>query len=231
MKKKMEVVKMKVLCACEYSGIVRDAFLKKGHFAISCDLLPCESSMHWVSDANHYQGNVFDILYKGWDLVIAFPPCTYLTNSGIRWFNEERYGDKARERKQLRLEAMEFVKKIWDSNTHVCIENPVGYLSNNWKKPTQIIQPYYFGDAESKRTCLWLKNLPKLEHTKLVEPKIHGYYKSGKKKGKPYYFSDALVSSKDRAKDRSKFWNGVANAMANQWTTNVIEKQKESMVF
>ena len=215
---------MKVLCACEYSGIVRDAFLNQGHHAVSCDLLPCESS---IEDSHlHYQGDLFDILYEDWDLVISFPPCTYLTNSGIRWFNEERYGDKARERKRLRLDAMEFVKRIWDSNTHVCIENPVGYLSNNWQKPTQIIQPYYFGEEESKRTCLWLKNLPKLKHTKYVEPKIHGYYKSGAKKGKPYYFSDALVNSKDRAKERSKFWNGVAEAMATQWTTNVINGQK-----
>ena len=203
---------MKVLVACEYSGIVRDAFTAKGHEAWSCDILPTES------EGNHIQGDVLEHLDKGWDLMIAHPPCTYLSNAGTRWFNEERYGDQARERKRLRLEALEFVKRFYNNNIpKVCIENPVGYLNNNWKKPSQIIQPYYFGDEESKRTCLWLKGLPLLEKTKIVKPKIYGYYKSGNKAGKPIYLHEWLGRKQDRSKLRSKFFKGVAEAMANQW--------------
>lgn len=203
---------MRVLIACEYSGIVRDAFAAKGHDAWSCDILPTEN------EGNHIQDDVLKHLDKSWDLMIAHPPCTYLSNAGIRWFNVEKYGDKAIERRRLRLDAMEFVKKFYDNNiSKVCIENPVGYLNYNWKKPDQIIQPYYFGDEDSKRTCLWLKNLPKLKHTKLVKPKIYGYYKTGKKIGKPIYFHEWHKWGKDRGKIRSKFWQGIANAMAEQW--------------
>ena len=205
---------MKVLVACEYSGIVRDAFAAKGHEAWSCDILPTESA------GNHIQGDVLEHLDKGWDLMIAHPPCTYLSNAGTRWFNEERYGDQARERKRLRLEALEFVKRFYDNKIpKVCIENPVGYLNNNWKKPSQIIHPYYFGDEESKRTCLWLKGLPLLKKTKVVKPKIYGYFKKGKKKGKPIYLHEWLVRlpQKIRGKVRSRFYKGIAEAMANQW--------------
>lgn len=199
---------MKVLIACEYSGIVRDAFTAKGHDAWSCDILPTESK------GNHIQDDIMKHLDKGWDLMIAHPPCTYLSNAGIRWFNIEKYGDKARERIKNRLLAMEFVKDLYHANIpKVCIENPVGYLNHNWKKPDQIIQPYYFGDEQSKRTCFWYKNLQPLKHTKLVKPKIYGYYKNGKKIGKPIYFHEW---HKD-AKIRSKFWPGVAKAMADQW--------------
>ncbi len=202
---------MKILIACEYSGIVRNAFAAKGHDAWSCDILPTESP------GNHFQGDVLEHLDKGWDMMIAHPPCTYLSNAGIAWFNEEKYGDKARTRKKLRLEAMEFVKKLYYNDIlKVCSENPVGYLNKNWKKPDQIIQPYFFGDEESKRTCFWFKNLKPLKHTKLVKPKIYGYYKTGKKIGKPIYFHEHN-SGKDRAKIRSKFWKGVADAMADQW--------------
>jgi len=203
---------MKVLVACEYSGIVRDAFTAKGHDAWSCDILPTESQ------GNHIQDDILKHLDKGWDLMIAHPPCTYLSNAGIRWFNEEKYGDKARLRKQLRLESLEFVKKLYYCNIpKICIENPVGYLNNNFKKPDQIVQPYFFGDEESKRTCFWFKNLNPLKHTKLVKPKIYGYYKSGNKIGNPIYFHE-YNSGKDRAKIRSKFWKGIATAMADQWS-------------
>jgi len=199
---------MKVLIACEYSGIVRDAFAAKGHDAWSCDILPTESK------GNHIKDDIMKHLDKGWDLMIAHPPCTYLSNAGIRWFNIDKYGDKARERIKNRLLAMEFVKDLYHANIpKVCIENPVGYLNHNWKKPDQIIQPYYFGDEQSKRTCFWYKNLQPLKHTKLVKPKIYGYYKTGKKIGKPIYFNEW---HKD-AKIRSKFWPGVAKAMADQW--------------
>jgi len=203
---------MRVLVACEYSGTVRDAFAKLGHDAWSCDILPTESK------GNHIQDDILKHLDNNWDLMIAHPPCTYLSNAGIRWFDEQKYGEKAKLRKKLRLEALEFVKKLYYCNIpKVCIENPVGYLNNNFKKPDQIVQPYFFGDEESKRTCLWYKNLKPLKHTKLVKPKIHGYLKSGKRKGSPIYFSDG-IGGKDRQKIRSKFWNGIAEAMANQWT-------------
>jgi site-specific DNA-cytosine methylase len=204
---------MRVLVACEYSGIVRDAFTKLGHDAWSCDILPTESL------GNHIQDDILKHLDNNWDLMIAHPPCTYLSNAGIRWFNEEKYGEKAKLRKQLRLEALEFVKKLYYCNIpKICIENPVGYLNHNFKKPDQIVQPYFFGDEESKRTCFWFKNLKPLEHTKLVKPKIYAYYKTGRKIGKPIYFHE-YNSGKDRAKIRSKFWNGIAEAMATQWGT------------
>ena len=203
---------MKVLIACEYSGIVRDAFTIRGHDAWSCDILPTES------EGNHIQDDIFNHLNKDWDLMIAHPPCTYLSNAGNRWFDEEKYGEKAKERKRLRLESLDFVKKLYDSNiSKVCIENPVGFLNNNWKKPAEVIQPYYFGDEDSKRTCLWLKNLQSLAYTNIVKPKIYGYHKRGNHKGMPIYFHEHLFSSKDRAKNRSKFWKGIASAMAEQW--------------
>ena len=204
---------MRVLVACEYSGTVRDAFTKLGHDAWSCDILPTESL------GNHIQDDILKHLDNNWDLMIAHPPCTYLSNAGIRWFNEEKYGEKAKLRKQLRLEALEFVKKLYYCNIpKICIENPVGYLNHNFKKPDQIVQPYFFGDEESKRTCFWFKNLKPLEHTKLVKPKIYAYYKTGRKIGKPIYFHE-YNSGKDRAKIRSKFWKGIAEAMAAQWGT------------
>ena len=200
---------MRILVACEFSGVVRDSFIEAGHYALSCDLLPSESSL-----GEHYQGDVFDIIGEKWDMMIAHPPCTYLSNCGNGWFNEDKYGNKARERKELRIEALNFVKKLWNSNIEkVCIENPVGYLNNNWLKPTQIIQPYYFGEQESKRTCLWLKGLPKLSKTSVVVPKIYWYGKNGK----PVYFTDSFFQNRDRSKLRSKFFKGVAKAMAQQW--------------
>ena len=204
---------MRVLVACEYSGTVRDAFTKLGHDAWSCDILPTESP------GKHIQDDILKHLDNNWDLMIAHPPCTYLSNAGIRWFNEEKYGEKAKLRKQLRLEALDFVKKLYYCNIpKICIENPVGYLNHNFKKPDQIVQPYFFGDEESKRTCFWFKNLKPLEHTKLVKPKIYAYYKTGRKIGKPIYFHE-YNSGKDRAKIRSKFWKGIAEAMAAQWGT------------
>jgi hypothetical protein len=137
-----------------------------------------------------------------------------LSNAGIGWFNEEKYGDKARERKRKRLEAFEFIKLLWNAPIpRICIENPVGFLNNNWQKPTQVIQPYQFGDADSKRTCLWLKNLPSLTPTKIITPIIYSYYKSGKRKGKPIYRTDYIRNQKER----SRFFEGIAKAMANQW--------------
>jgi len=203
---------MKILIACEFSGIVRDAFKIRGHDAWSCDLLPTERK------GQHIQGDVLEILDDNWDMMIAHPPCTYLSNAGIRWFNEERYGIKAKKRKQLRLAAREFVENLYNCKIpKIAIENPVGWLNNHWRKPNQVIQPWQFGDKESKKTCLWLKNLPKLTPTKIVKPKIYAYYKRGKKKGQPIYGNSYMLFTKDSGKIRSIFFQGIANAMAEQW--------------
>lgn len=215
---------MKVLIACEESGTVRDAFTKKGHDAISCDLQPSRTP------GKHYQGNVFDIINDGFDLMIGFPPCTFLTNAGIRWFNEERYGENAVQRKLKRLEAMKFFLALYNAPIpKVCLENPVGYPNSVFRKPDQIIQPYYFGDSHKKPTCLWMRCLPLLVHSKeddmfykkthIAEPepltiqyrKPSKYYKGGEVKKR--YFTDA---SRD-GKTRSVTFQGIANAMAEQW--------------
>ena len=205
---------MKILIACEESQVVCKAFREKGHEAYSCDILPCSGGHpEW-----HIQGDVLPLLEQEWDLMIAHPPCTYLSNAGIGWFNEEKYGDKARKRKELRLEAYDFVMKFANANIpKIVIENPTGWLNSHWRKPDQIIQPWQFGNTESKRTCLWIKGLPLLEHTKIVKPKIYGYYKRGKKKGMPIYGNCYLHFSKDRGKIRSKTFPGLAEAMAEQW--------------
>jgi len=184
---------MKVLIACEYSGRVRDAFIKKGHDAMSCDLLPTETP------GPHYQGNVLDILEDGWDLMIAHPPCTHLAVSGARWFK-----DKLEEQ----AEALWFVDCLFYAPIdRICIENPVSIISTWFRKPDQIIQPWMFGDSYQKKTCLWLKNLPKLKPTKVVDPGefvIHG----GKKIPKWY---------SNRELKRDKTFQGIALAMAEQW--------------
>jgi len=204
---------MRVLIACEYSGRVREAFRKRGHDAWSCDLLPSDDNSEF-----HFQGDCLNFIDRDWDLMIAHPPCTYLSNAGIRWFNEEKYGDKAIDRKRLRLEAHEFFMRLIDAPIEkIAIENPVGYMNSHYRKPDQTIHPYQFGDPESKRTCLWLKNLPKLKHTDVVEPKIYAYYKKGPKKGKPIYWCDYKMFGEDRWKIRSTTFQGIANAMADQW--------------
>ena len=204
---------MKVLVACEFSQVVTKAFRDKGHEAYSCDILPTDGNSNW-----HIQDDVMNHLKDGWDLMIAHPPCTYLSNAGIGWFNEEKYGDKAKQRKLSRLDAHQFVMLLFNSNIpKICIENPTGWLNSHWRKPDQIIQPYQFGDTESKRTCLWFKNLPLLKHTKIVKPKIYGYYKTGNKKGQPIYGNSWQKRSSDRWKERSITFQGIADAMAEQW--------------
>lgn len=205
---------MRVLVACEESQAVCIAFRELGHEAYSCDIIDCSGGHpEW-----HIKDDVLNHLNDGWDLMIAHPPCTYLSNAGIGWFNEEKYGDKAKLRKTKRLEAFDFVMKLANANIpKIAIENPTGWLNSHLRKPDQIIQPYQFGDEESKRTCLWLKNLPLLKHTKLVKPKIYGYYLRGKKKGMPIYGNNYLKFSEDRGKIRSKTFPGIAKAMASQW--------------
>lgn len=181
---------MNVLIACEYSGRVRDAFLKMGHDAISCDLLPSES------EGPHYQGDIRNLLDKrDFDLMICHPPCTHLAVSGSRWFK-----DKAGEQ----IEALEFVKFLLEAPVYkIALENPVSIISTRIRKPDQIIQPWQFGHGETKKTCLWLKNLPPLVPTDIVEgrePKVH-------------YMSPGP----DRWKNRSRTYEGIAKAMAEQW--------------
>jgi len=189
---------MKVLVACEYSGIVRDAFTKKGHDATSCDILPTES------EGKHYQGDVLDILDDGWDLMIAHPPCTHLSVSGARWFTE---GKKPM---YLRDEAIEFVRKLMNAPIDkICIENPVSVISSYIRKSDQMINPFQFGHMEYKRTCLWLKNLPKLKETNNVKKETDAL--PDKEKHRIWWIGSG------KGKERSKFYTGIADAMAEQW--------------
>ena len=191
---------MKVLDACEYSGIVREAFTKRGHDAWSCDLLPTDQP----SD-KHIQGDVLEIINDGWDLIIAHPPCTHLSLSGAKYWAEKR----ADGRQQA---AIKFVEDIWDADCpRICIENPVGALTKHSKlgKATQYINPFEFGHAEQKRTGLWLKGLPKLKGTKFID--VKGLPK--KERHRLHW----LPPSKDRWKIRSTTFQGIADAMADQW--------------
>ena len=182
---------MKVLVACEYSGTVRDAFITKGHDAMSCDLLPTDKP------GPHYQGDVFDIIDQGWDLMIAHPPCTHLAVSGSRWFK-----DKQKEQE----EALLFVRSLLDcAIDKIALENPISIISSKIRKPSQIIQPWQFGHGETKATCLWLKNLPLLKPTNIVEGREARVHK--------------MPPSQDRWKLRSLTYQGIADAMAEQWGT------------
>ena len=195
---------MRVLVACEYSGVVRDAFLTAGHDAMSCDLLPTDVP------GPHYQGDVADILEQQWDLLIAHPPCTYLCSSGLHW-NKRRP-----ERAQLTEQALEFVKRLMDAPIkRIAIENPVGCISTRIRRADQTIQPWQFGHDASKATCLWLKNLPRLRPTEMVEGRLVN--------GKPRWANQTdsgqnrLGPSDDRWKKRSETYAGIAKAMASQW--------------
>jgi hypothetical protein len=189
---------MRVLIACEYSGAVRDAFIRQGHDAMSCDLLPTDSP------GNHYHGNVFDVINDGWDLMIGHPPCTHLAVSGARWFK-----DKIEEQK----EALAFVQRLMDAPIErIAIENPVSVISSRIKKPDQIIQPWMFGHPEAKATCLWLKNLPKLVATDVLSLPESGRWQNQTPSGQ-----NKLGPSPLRWKERSKTYQGIANAMATQW--------------
>jgi site-specific DNA-cytosine methylase len=190
---------MKVLVACEFSGIVREAFAKRGHDAWSCDLLPTEIP------GNHIQGDVLEILNDGWDLMIAHPPCTHLAVSGAKHFAQKRLDGRQQEGIDL---FMEFV------NTNipkVCIENPVGIMSTLWRKPSQIIHPWQFGDESEKTTCLWLSGLPLLVPTNIVDKGEFVTTPSGKVLPKWYSNSKSSVV-------RSRTFQGIANAMAEQWS-------------
>lgn len=182
---------MMVLVACEYSGIVRDAFRAEGHTAVSCDLLPSERP------GPHYQGDVFDLLQPGcvWDLMIAHPPCTHLSVSGARWFREKQEEQRA---------ALDFVRRLLDAPVpRIALENPVSVISTAIRKPDQTIQPWQFGHGEVKRTCLWLKGLPLLRPTDIVEGREARVHR--------------MPPGPDRWKERSRTYPGIADAMAQQW--------------
>lgn len=180
---------MRVLVACEYSGTVRDAFIRFGHDAVSCDLLSTDV------EGPHYQGSVLDIIADGWDLMIAHPPCTHLAVSGARWFKHKQQEQK---------DALEFVQLLLDAPIpRIALENPVSIISSRIRKPDQTIQPWQFGHGETKATCLWLKNLPPLVPTNIVdgrEQRIH-----------------RMAPGPNRWKERSKTYAGIADAMAQQW--------------
>ena len=179
----------RVLVACEYSGRVRDAFLAAGHDAMSCDLLPTEV------EGPHYQGDVRDVLGDGWDLLVAHPPCTHLAVSGARWFEEKR---------EEQAQALDFVWMLLQADIpRIALENPVSIISSRFGEPSQIVQPWQFGHGETKATCFWLKNLPPLEPTNIVEgrePRVH-----------------MMPPGPDRWKERSRTFGGIAQAMADQW--------------
>lgn len=195
---------MNVLIGCESSGIVRDAFIRAGHDAMSCDMLPTEKP------GPHYQGDIRDVLHNGWDLLIGHPPCTYLSVSGMHWTT------RGLRDPQLTEDALAFARFLMEAPIkRIAIENPVSIISSRIRKPDQIIQPYQFGHDASKKTCLWLKGLPSLRPTAFVEPRIVD--------GKPRWANQTdsgqnkLPPSADRWRMRSKTYQGIANAMASQW--------------
>lgn len=196
---------MKVLIACEVSGTVRDAFRKRGHEAFSCDLQHSDSPFH-------IQGDVREVLEGSWDLIIAHPPCTYLTTTGARWLYDSRYPNRRNDRE----EAVEFAKMFYDKADKVAIENPVGYLSTAWRKPDQYIQPYEYGHNASKKTGLWLKGLPKLSPTNVVD--VEYITTSTGKRFSKWYWETSKLKGADRQNARSKTFQGIAEAMASQWT-------------
>ena len=189
---------MRVLVACEFSGVVRDAFIARGHDAYSCDLLPTDTNV----EGKHFQADVLEILCMGWDLMVCHPPCTHLAVSGARWFKDKKVEQDA---------ALFFVRRLLDAPIpRIALENPVSIISSKIRKPDQIIQPWQFGHGETKATCLWLKNLPKLVPTKIVagrEPRVHH-----------------MSPGPDRWKERSRTLEGIAAAMADQWGNLELSK-------
>ncbi len=210
---------MKILIACEESQAVTKAFRELGHDAYSCDLLPCSGGhTEW-----HYQEDVFKVINKGWDLMIAHPPCTFLAVSGARWlYNKD--GSINEERFYNQKQGLDFVQMLMDAPINkIAIENPISVISSAIRKPDQIIQPYWFGDSASKSTCLWLKNLPKLEPTNMVSKGEFFEFKdrkTNKLKRQPMWYYKALQEAKtpaERRTLRSKTFKGIADAMAMQW--------------
>lgn len=231
---------MRILVACEESQAVTKELRALGHEAYSCDIISCSGGhFEW-----HIKQDVLPLLngncdfftcdgklhaIRGrWDMIIAFPPCTYLTVTGNRWFNVEKYGEKALKRIEERKFAIDFFMKFANADCEcIAIENPIGVMSSEFRKPNQIIHPYMFGDAERKGTCLWLKNLPCLVPTNIVEPRII-QYKNGKGTDSPWHMGTMSLPPSERSKMRSKTFPGIAKAMAEQWTAGIkgVERSK-----
>jgi hypothetical protein len=199
---------LKILVACEFSGVVRNAFTALGHDATSCDILPSETP------GKHIQDDVAKVLHLGWDMCIAHPPCTYLCTSGARWFyhpedshlptNKRRPHPKYPNRWEDQKQAIDFFMLFANANINkIAIENPIGVMSTKWRKPNQIIQPWQFGHGETKATCLWLKNLPLLKPTEIVDGRLNRIQN--------------MPETKQRGKLRSITYEGIAQAMATQW--------------
>lgn len=187
---------IRILVACEYSAIVREAFTQRGAYAMSCDLLPTEQP------GEHYQGDVMNIINDDWDLMIAHPPCTHLAVSGARWFKEKQ---------TEQAQALQFVRDLMAAPIkHIAVENPISIISSRIRKPDQIIQPWQFGHGETKATCLWLQNLPTLKPTNIVDGREHRVH--------------MMPPRPDRWKERSRTFTGIAEAMADQWL-NFINTQ------
>lgn len=221
---------MRVLVACEESQRVCIEFRRLGHEAYSCDIEPCSGGhgeWHIQADVSFILGgncgfrtmdNAYHSQDGSWDMIIAFPPCTYLTVAGNRWFNIEKYGDKAVERYVKQEEAIVFFKLIANANCEkIAIENPIGVMSSKYRKPDQVIQPWQFGHGETKKTCLWLKGIPKLIPTNIVDGREQRIWK--------------MPPGKDRAKMRSKTYPGIAKAMAEQWGGLEVELKESGCPF
>ena len=212
----MKENKLKILVACEESQAVTKHLRVLGHEAFSCDILPCSGGYpEW-----HYQQDVFEVIEKGWDMMIAFPPCTHLASSGARHFKQKIADGRQQQ-------GIDFFMKLVNADIdRIAIENPIGVMSTKYRKPDQIIQPYQFGDKAQKSTCLWLKNLPKLESTDVVDKGEFFEFisKKGIKKRMPMWYYKALQDAKtpqQRSTLRSKTFDGIARAMATQWTSDV----------
>ena len=227
---------MKILVACEESQAVTIELRRLGHEAYSCDLIPCsgghpEWHIRWDALAM-INGNCSFLTCDGelhsiegkWDMLIAHPPCTYLTVTGNRWFNVERYGEKAIRRRKDKEEAVKFFMAFVNADCEkIAIENPIGSMSTDYRKPDQIIHPYMFGDPERKSTCLWLKGLQPLKPTDIVEPRVIKY-KNGKGTDSPWHMETMKLPPEERAKARSKTFHGIACAMAEQWAGPVKDE-------
>ena len=220
---------MKVLIACEESQTVCKAFRAKGHEAYSCDIIdPSGGHPEW-----HIKGDVLPLLnghcsfytqdgtwhhiYQKWDMIIAFPPCTYLTVTGNSWFDINKYGDRAKQRYKDRYKAIVFFMRFALANCDkIAIENPIGIMSTAYRKPNQIIHPYMFGDDARKATCLWIKGMNNLVPTDVVTPTVI-HYKNGKGTDNPWHINTMGLDPVERSKIRSKTFPGIAQAMADQW--------------
>lgn len=214
---------MRILVACEESQAVTIELRRLGHEAYSCDLQDCSGGHpEW-----HIKGDALELLKLKWDMIIAHPPCTYLTVTGNRWFNVEKYGEKAVQRYKDRAEAVDFFMAFANADCpRIAIENPIGHMSSAYRKPDQTVHPYMFGDPERKATCFWLKGLKPLIPTDIVPPRIIRY-KNGKGTDSPWHMETMKLSPDERAKARSKTFPGIARAMAEQWAGPAKEDMHE----